>query len=85
MDLVVNLHRAALENRKEELKAIVLGFSVAAMNALDQALGGGKGKILDKWLKALDGKSDAGTKRQAISETARTFFGDAPVVMISKE
>ncbi len=84
MDLVVNLHRAALENRKEELKSQVLGFSAAVMNALDQALGGGKGKILDKWLKAMDGKTDDLPKGR-ISKAAREFFGSAPVVMITKE
>ena len=59
MDLVLNLHRAAMENRKEQIKVNVLGFSVAVMNALDAAFGGGKGKILEKWLKAMDGPGDS--------------------------
>jgi hypothetical protein len=83
MDLVVNLHRAALENRKEELKARVLGFSVAVMNGIDMALGGGKGRILDRWLKAMEGSGDSGDgfKRKPLSRSAREFFGNAPVVV----
>jgi hypothetical protein len=54
IDLVLNLHRATMENRKEELKGRVLGLSVAVMNALDAAFNKGQGKILESWLKALD-------------------------------
>lgn len=87
MDLVVNLHRAAMENQKAELQGRVLGFSVAVMNALDMAFGGGKGKILEKWLKAMDdpGKAEAGgAKRPTISPGAQAFFSGLPVV-IKKE
>ena len=84
MDLVVNLHRAAMENQKAELQGQVLGFSVAVMNALDIALGGGKGKILENWLKVMDdsGKAEAGgTKRSTLSPGAKAFFGGLPVVV----
>lgn len=85
IDLVLNLHRAALENRKAELKGRVLGLSIAVMNALDMAFGGGKGKILENWLKAVDAPTDdrkAGRsrRRSSLSPGALAFFGNLPVV-----
>ena len=78
---MLNLHRAAMENRKEQIKVKVLGFSVAVMNALDAAFGGGKGKILDNWLKAMDGPGDSREERRpSLSPNTRAFFSGAPVV-----
>ena len=78
---MLNLHRAAMENRKEQIKFNVLGLSVAVMNALDAAFGGGKGKILDNWLKAIDGPGDSQKERRAsLSPNTRAFFSGAPVV-----
>jgi hypothetical protein len=79
--LVLNLHRAAMENRKEQIKVNVLGFSVAVMNALDAAFGGGKGKILDNWLKVMDGPGESREgRRSSLSPNTRAFFSGAPVV-----
>ncbi len=83
IDLVLNLHRAALENRKAELKGKVLGLSIAVINALDLAFGGGKGKILEKWFKAVDssdGKRDRPQRCSSLSPKALAFFGGRPVV-----
>jgi hypothetical protein len=84
VDLVLNLHRAALENRKRELQARVMGFSVAVMHALDAAFGGGRGKILEKWVKAIDGpgeaREDGSLPGSSLSPGARAFFSGAPVV-----
>jgi len=78
---VLNLHRAAMENRKEQIKVNVLGLSVAVMNAMDAAFGGGKGKILESWLKAIDGPGDSQRERRApLSSNTRAFFSSAPVV-----
>jgi len=82
---VLNLHRAALENRKAELKGKVLGLSIAVINALDLAFGGGKGKILENWLKVVD-SSDCSRERDhsqqcsSLSPRALAFFGGRPVV-----
>ncbi|MEW6657244.1 MAG: hypothetical protein AB1424_01160 [Thermodesulfobacteriota bacterium] len=85
IDLVLNLHRAALENRKTELKGKVLGLSIAVMNALDTALIGGKGRVLETWLKAMDAPGDAGGedrlhRHSTLSAGALAFFGGRPVV-----
>jgi hypothetical protein len=84
VDLVLNLHRAAMENRKTELKSKAMGFSVAVMHALDAAFGGGKGKILEKWVKAIDGPGKAGEggspRGSSLSPGTRAFFSGAPVV-----
>jgi hypothetical protein len=80
---VLNLHRAAMENRKAELKGQVLSLSIAVMNALDLAFGGGKGKILEKWLKAADATMEEQTshsRRSSLSPKALAFFGGRPVV-----
>ncbi len=80
---MLNLHRAALENRKAELKGKVLGLSIAVMNALDLAFGGGKEKILEKWLKAMDAKLEdrtGRTRRSSLSPKALAFLGGRPVV-----
>ena len=77
---MLNLHRAATENRKEQIKVNVLGFSVAVMNALDLAFGG-EGKVLDNWLKAMDDPGDSREgRRPALSPNTRAFFSGAPVV-----
>ncbi len=89
IDLVLNLHRAALENRKAELKGRVLGLSIAVMDALDMALGGGKGKILETWLKAVDAPKDdrkaEGSRRSSPSPKTLAFFGGRPVVRKTDE
>lgn len=78
---MLNLHWAAMENRKEQIKADVLGLSVAVMSALDAAFGGGKGKILENWLKAMDGPGDSQKgRRPSLSPNTRAFFSGAPVV-----
>ena len=82
---MLNLHRAAMENRKEQIKVNVLGFSVAVMNALDAAFGGGKGKILENWLKAMDGPEESRDKkdsrhRASLPPATLDFFGKRPVV-----
>jgi hypothetical protein len=87
---VLNLHRAALENRKAELKGRVLGLSIAAINALDLAFGGGKGKILENWLKAVDAPTDdrkvgRSRRRSSLSPGALAFFGSLPVVRKTEE
>jgi hypothetical protein len=81
---VLNLHRAAIENRKDQIKANVLGLSVAVSNALDAFLGG-KGKMLENWLAAMgDTRDDQATqedrKNFTISPVTRAFFSGAPVV-----
>jgi hypothetical protein len=86
IDLVLNLHRAALKNRQLELEGRVLGLSVAVMNALDAAFTGGKGRILETWLKVLDAPRDGDGKespkrRPSLSPGARAFFGGRPVVL----
>jgi hypothetical protein len=86
IDLVLNLQRAALKNRQLELEGRVLGLSVAVMNALDSAFNGGKGRILETWLKALGASGDGDSKetprrRASLSPGARAFFGGRPVVV----
>ncbi len=83
IDLVLNLHRAALENRKEELKGSVLGLSVAVMNAMDAAFNKGQGKILENWLKALDSpekirEQDRSRRPASLSPGAMAFFMGLP-------
>jgi len=82
IDLVLNLHRAAMENQKMELKGQVLGFSVAVMNALDSSLNRGKGRVLKNWIKAMevpgnerDGK---GRSSASLSPQALAFFRGLP-------
>jgi hypothetical protein len=71
-----------MENRKDDLKSRVLGFSVAVMNALDLAFGDSKGKILENWLKAMDGPGEKqGGKaptRSTLSPGAKAFFLGMP-------
>jgi hypothetical protein len=83
IDLVLNLHRSALENQKAELKGRVLGFSVAVMNALDASFGGGKARVLETWLKAMDaaGKDQGGgrpRRTSSLSPGAMAFFKGLP-------
>ena len=54
IELVKNLYRAARENKRRHLVEATLGFSVAVCNALDLALAGGKGKVLETWLKGME-------------------------------
>lgn len=81
---MLNLYRAALENQKRELQANVMGLSVAVMNALDAAFGGGQGKVLEHWLKAMDGPGESrkkGSQRRPLSPGTKAFFSGAPVVI----
>jgi hypothetical protein len=80
MDLVLNLHRAAMENRKEELKGRVLGLAVAVMNALDAAFNQGRGKILENWLKAVDNPEESRKRESSrrLSPGALAFFSGLP-------
>ncbi len=86
---MLNLHQAALENRKAELKGRVLGLSIAVINALDLALGGGKGKILKNWLKVVDAPKDdqkaGGSQQSSLSPQTIAFFGGRPVVRKTDE
>jgi len=80
VDLVFNLHQAALENQRTELKTHTLGVSVAVMNAIDTALGDGKGKIMEKWLQVVDGVSPNKPERsqRRVSPQALAFLGGLP-------
>jgi hypothetical protein len=51
------------------------------MNALDAAFGGGKGMILEKWLKAMDGPGESPKTGKLLSRGAREFFSNMPVVI----
>lgn len=85
IDLVTNLHQAAMENQRQDLKAQVLGSSVAVLHGLDMALASGKGKILENWLKAIDQSAataeDRSGKRRPMTEETAKFFGGAPVIV----
>jgi len=82
IDLVINLHRAALENQRLELQAQVLGFSAAVNNALDNAFNTGKGRLLENWLKLLDSPPEPAKEvprsRPALSPGAMAFFQSLP-------
>lgn len=82
IDLVLNLHQAAMKNQKAELKGQVLGFAVAVMEALDTKLMGGKEKILEKWLKVIDGPAgqtkEVSRRKSTLSPSAIAFFSGLP-------
>jgi hypothetical protein len=83
MDLVANLYRAAMENRRDEIKAEVLGLTVAVTNAIDVTIGGGKGNILNDWFKAMDDPGrerlqEPKPKRSKLSPDAIAFFSGLP-------
>lgn len=91
IDLVLNLHRAAMENRYEEVKAGLkmqaIALNIAVINALDVTLGNGKGKVLESWLMAVDGPQDgqeAPARKSYIPPGTRKFFEGAPVIVKAK-
>ncbi|MDD3492351.1 MAG: hypothetical protein PHZ19_02490 [Candidatus Thermoplasmatota archaeon] len=81
IELVLNLYRAALENRKVELKSAALGMSVAVVNALEVARGTGGANVLERWCQAVDGKGEAKSeaKPKPLSPGLQKLFGEAPV------
>lgn len=84
MDLVVNLYRAEMENRRDDLKAEVLGLTVAVTNAIDVTIGSGKGNVLNAWLKSMDTSGEdrphmAKPKRTKLSPEAIAFFSGLPM------
>lgn len=78
IDLVWSLYRAALENQDNQLKAEILGFSVALMNALDAGFNSGKGKILANYLDKSHQESFRTEQRTVISPRAFSFFQKLP-------
>jgi hypothetical protein len=83
VELVKNLYRAARENRRRTLVEATLGFSVAVCNALDLALAGGKGKVLENWLKSMEeaesAKADPRPGKRLMSSRALLWFQSLPV------
>ena len=83
MELVKNLYRAARENRRRSLVEATLGFSVAVCNALDLALAGGKGKVLETWLKSMEErdleKADPRPGKRLMTSRALQWFQSLPV------
>lgn len=83
--MVLNLYESALKNQKAELKALVVGQSVAVMNALAVAFGDQEGKILSNWLKLQDGAMEEGPEEKRprkvlrLSKATAAYFGAAPV------
>lgn len=90
IDLVLNLYRAAVANRqdelntrlafrKAELKALVLGVAAVLSAAVR-----GKGELLENWLQAMDTSGDSPEEPPrrpgSISPATRQFFGGAPVI-----
>lgn len=83
MDLLKNLVRAARENRRRTLVEATLGFSVAVCNALDLALAGGKGKVLETWLKSMEEaeseQADSRLGKRLMTSRALQWFQNLPV------
>jgi hypothetical protein len=92
IDLVFNLYQAEIENRQDELKAEMIGQTLAVSqaigDALDLVLNKGKGEILKHWLKSLDTRTEAQPgetapapkpKRSKLSQDAIAFFSGLPV------
>jgi len=83
VELVKNLYRAARENRRRSLVEATLGFSVAVCNALDLALAGGKGRVLETWLKSMEEvepeKVDPRQRKRLMSSRALQWFQSLPV------
>ena len=83
VELVKNLYRAARENKRRSLVEATLGFSVAVCNALDLALAGGKGKVLETWLKGMEEaeseKADSRPGKRLMSSRALLWFQSLPV------
>ena len=83
VELVKNLYRASRENRRRSLAKATLGFSVAVCNALDLALSGGKGKVLETWLKGMEeAESEKAAPRpgkRLMSSRALQWFQNLPV------
>jgi len=86
VELVKNLYRASRENRRRSLVEATLGFSVAVCNALDLALAGGKGKVLETWLKGMEEaeleKTDPRPGKRLMSSRALQWVRNLP---LSKE
>jgi hypothetical protein len=76
--LVLNLHRAALENQKQALKATVIGESIAITYALDLAFNKGKGEVMKQWLKAMDGEECEPKQKAPASPEVMGFFMSLP-------
>jgi hypothetical protein len=83
VDLVKNLYRAARENRRRILVEATLGLSVAVCNALDLAFSGGKGRVLETWLKSMEeAESDQTNSRpgkRVMTSRAMQWFQNLPV------
>jgi len=80
--LLKNLHRAARENKRRTMIEATLGFSVAVCNALDLALAGGKGRVLETWLKAMEEGEKSESSRSGkrlMSSRALQWFRNLPV------
>jgi len=67
------------------LKSLAVGQSIAVINALAVAFGDKEGKILAKWLQALDGEPEDGREESKpwkvprLSKATAAYFGGAPV------
>jgi len=84
VELLKNLYRAARENKRRTLVEATLGFSVAVCNALDLALAGGKGRVLETWLKGMeevDREKNESSRpgKRLMSSRAMQWFKNLPV------
>ncbi len=83
MELLKNLYRAARENKRRTMVEATLGFSVAVCNALDLALAGGKGRVLETWLKGMEEAESEKTGprpgKRLMSSRALLWFKNLPV------
>jgi hypothetical protein len=83
VELLKNLVRAARENRRRTLVEATLGLSVAVCNALDLALAGGKGRVLETWLKSMEeAESEKATSqpgKRVMTSRALQWFQNLPV------
>jgi hypothetical protein len=75
---VLNLHRAALKNQKQALKAAVIGQSIAITHALDLAFNKGKREVMKHWLKAIDGEEFEPKRKAPASPKVMAFFMSLP-------
>lgn len=82
VELLKNLYRAARENRRRTMIEATLGFSVAVVNALDLALGGGKARVMETWLKSMEEGEEKESSRQRkrlMSSRALDWLRNLPV------
>jgi hypothetical protein len=82
MELLKNLSRAARENKRRTLVEATLGFSVAVCNALDLALAGGRGRVLETWFKGIEDvekKESSRPGKRLMSARALMWFKNLPV------